>query len=179
MQTLNKFYPILRVANCTLWFLKLPHSEAKEQVNFNVNILGGSSSVLELLETIGNSARDQPRRNFLQSEATPGGVLQHVLTPEQRQGSSREGTLCLPRGNTFNHARENDFNLRAAQKMNRYLRARMAEVIAELEEPRAGEQREDNNRRGCREGDYIAVHHVQYISRGKDKALMAARRLVC
>ena len=45
-----------RVANCALWFLKLPHSEAKEQVIFNVNILRGSSSVLELLGTIGNSA---------------------------------------------------------------------------------------------------------------------------
>ena len=45
-----------RVANCAHWFLKLPHSEAKEQMIFNVNILGGSSSVLELLETIGNSA---------------------------------------------------------------------------------------------------------------------------
>ena len=37
-------------------FLKPPHSEAKEQVIYNVNILGGSSSVLELLETNGNSA---------------------------------------------------------------------------------------------------------------------------
>ena len=46
-----------RVANCAHWFLKLPHSEAKEQMISNVNILGGSSSVLELLETIGNSAR--------------------------------------------------------------------------------------------------------------------------
>ena len=46
---------VSRVSNCALWFLKLPHSEAKEQVIFNVNILGGSSSVLELLETIGNS----------------------------------------------------------------------------------------------------------------------------
>lgn len=44
-----------RVDNCALWFLKLPHSEAKKQAIFNVNILGGSSSVLELLETIGNS----------------------------------------------------------------------------------------------------------------------------
>ena len=46
-----------RVANCDLWFLKLPHSEANKQGIFNVNILGGSSSVLELLETIGNSAK--------------------------------------------------------------------------------------------------------------------------
>ena len=45
-----------RVANCALWFLKLPHSETKEKVIVNVNILGGSSSVLE---TIGNSARRQ------------------------------------------------------------------------------------------------------------------------
>ena len=45
-----------RVAYCAIWFLKLPHSEAKEKVIVNVNILGGSSSVLELLETIGNSA---------------------------------------------------------------------------------------------------------------------------
>jgi hypothetical protein len=43
-----------RVANCALWFLKLPHSEAKEQVICNVNILRGYSSMLELLETIGN-----------------------------------------------------------------------------------------------------------------------------
>ena len=48
-----------RVANCALWFLKLPHSEAKGLVIFNVNILGGSSSVLELLETIGNSGLDK------------------------------------------------------------------------------------------------------------------------
>ena len=34
----------------------VPHSEAKEQMIYNVNILGGSSCVLELLETIGNSA---------------------------------------------------------------------------------------------------------------------------
>ena len=47
----------LRVDNCALWFLKLPPSEAKEQVQYNVNILGGSSSVHELLETIGNSDR--------------------------------------------------------------------------------------------------------------------------
>ena len=46
---------LLRVDNCDLWFLKLPHSEAKKQVIFNVNIVGGSSSVLELFETIGNS----------------------------------------------------------------------------------------------------------------------------
>ena len=45
-----------RVANCALRFLKLPHSEAKGLGILNVNILGGSSSVLELLETIGNSA---------------------------------------------------------------------------------------------------------------------------
>ena len=44
-----------RVDNCALWFLKLPHSEAKGQVISNVNILGGFSSALELLETIGNS----------------------------------------------------------------------------------------------------------------------------
>jgi hypothetical protein len=48
-------YPPYRVANCALWFLKLPHSEAMDQGIFNVNILGGSSSLLELLETIGNS----------------------------------------------------------------------------------------------------------------------------
>ena len=51
---LNKLFQVCdfaaRVANCALWFLKLPHSEAKEQVIFSVNILGGSSSVLELLE---------------------------------------------------------------------------------------------------------------------------------
>ena len=46
---------IIRVDNNGLWFLKLPHSEAKEQVICNVKILGGSSSVLELFETIGNS----------------------------------------------------------------------------------------------------------------------------
>ena len=46
--------PDHRVANCALWFLKLPRSEAKEQAIYNVNILGGSSSVLELLETIWN-----------------------------------------------------------------------------------------------------------------------------
>ena len=45
-----------RVANCTLWFLKPPHIEAKEELIYSVKILGGSSSVLELLETIGNSA---------------------------------------------------------------------------------------------------------------------------
>ena len=50
---------VARVANCALWFLKLPHSEAMEQGIFNVNILGGSSSVLELLETIGNSGPDE------------------------------------------------------------------------------------------------------------------------
>ena len=50
---------LTRVDNCALWFLKLSHSEAKEQVIFNVNILGGSSSVLELLGTIGNSALEQ------------------------------------------------------------------------------------------------------------------------
>ena len=44
-----------RVANCTLWFLKPPHIEAKEELIYSVKILGGSSSVLELLETIGNS----------------------------------------------------------------------------------------------------------------------------
>ena len=47
---------VCRVSNCALWFLKLPHSEAKEQVIYSVNFLRGSSSVLELLETIGNSA---------------------------------------------------------------------------------------------------------------------------
>ena len=36
---------------------KLPHSEAKEQVIYNVNFLGGSSRVPGLLETIGNSAQ--------------------------------------------------------------------------------------------------------------------------
>ena len=50
-------YQAHRVSNCAIWFLKLPHSEAKEQLIFNVNILGGSSSVLELLETIGNSVQ--------------------------------------------------------------------------------------------------------------------------
>ena len=50
-----ELHSVYRVANCALWFLKLPHSEAKEQVIFNVNILRGSSSVLELLGTIGNS----------------------------------------------------------------------------------------------------------------------------
>ena len=47
--------PRTRVANCTLWFLKPPHIEAKEELIYSVKILGGSSSVLELLETIGNS----------------------------------------------------------------------------------------------------------------------------
>ena len=55
LSLLYKTSPSIRVANCALWFLKLPHSEAKGLVIFNVNILGGSSSVLELLETIGNS----------------------------------------------------------------------------------------------------------------------------
>ena len=44
-----------RVDNCNLWFLKLPHIEAKEELIYSVKILGGSSSVLGLLETIGNS----------------------------------------------------------------------------------------------------------------------------
>ena len=44
-----------RVANCTLWFLKLPHNEAKDELIYSVKILGGSSSMLELLEAIGNS----------------------------------------------------------------------------------------------------------------------------
>ena len=44
-----------RVANCILWFLKPPHIEAKEELIYSLKILGGSSSVLELLETIGNS----------------------------------------------------------------------------------------------------------------------------
>jgi hypothetical protein len=30
----------LRVENCALWFLKLPHSDAKEQLIYNVDILG-------------------------------------------------------------------------------------------------------------------------------------------
>ena len=42
------------VDNCALWLLKIPHSEAKEQVIYDVNPLA-SPSVLELLETIGNS----------------------------------------------------------------------------------------------------------------------------
>ena len=46
---------MIRVDNCALWFLKLPHSEAKEQMIYNVNILGGYSRGLELLEAIGNS----------------------------------------------------------------------------------------------------------------------------
>ena len=37
-------------------FLEPPHIEAKEELIYSVKILGGSSSVLELLETIGNSA---------------------------------------------------------------------------------------------------------------------------
>ena len=49
---------LCRVANCTLWFLKPPHIEAKEELIYSVKILGGSSSVLELLETIGNSDTD-------------------------------------------------------------------------------------------------------------------------
>ena len=53
--TTHEKYIYTRVDNGALWFLKLPHSEAKAQVIYNVNILGGSSSVLELLETIGNS----------------------------------------------------------------------------------------------------------------------------
>ena len=44
-----------RVDNFAVWFLKLPHCEANEQQIYNVNILEGSSSVLELLEIIGNS----------------------------------------------------------------------------------------------------------------------------
>ena len=44
-----------KVANCTLWFLKPPHIEAKEELIYSVKILGGSSSVLE---TIGNSAME-------------------------------------------------------------------------------------------------------------------------
>ena len=44
-----------RVDKCALGFLKLTHSEAKEQLIYSVNILGGSSSVLELFEAIGNS----------------------------------------------------------------------------------------------------------------------------
>ena len=47
---------IYRVANCTLWFLKPPHIEAKEELIYSVKILVGSSSLLGLLETIGNSA---------------------------------------------------------------------------------------------------------------------------
>ena len=43
---------VVRVANCTLWFLKPPHIEANEELIYSVKILGGSSSVLELLETI-------------------------------------------------------------------------------------------------------------------------------
>ena len=60
-----------RVANCALWFLKLPHSEAKKQVIVNVNILGGSLSVIELLETIGNSVR--PR--LATSNSAPDQIL--------------------------------------------------------------------------------------------------------
>ena len=49
-QAQPKFQLLLcRVDNFALWFLKLPHSEAKEQVIYNVNILGGSSSVLETI----------------------------------------------------------------------------------------------------------------------------------
>ena len=53
-----------RCANCALWFLKLPHSEAKERVIFNVNILEGSSSVLELLEATVNSDYYQKHQNL-------------------------------------------------------------------------------------------------------------------
>ena len=48
----------VRVDNCALWFLKLPHSEAKDQVIYNINNPRGSSSVVELLETIGNSDKE-------------------------------------------------------------------------------------------------------------------------
>ena len=48
-----------RVEKCALWFLKLPHSDAKEQVIYNVHILRGFSIVLELLETIDNSCKIQ------------------------------------------------------------------------------------------------------------------------
>ena len=47
-----------RVDNSSHWFLKLPRSKAKNQVIYIVNILGASSSGLELLETIGNSEDD-------------------------------------------------------------------------------------------------------------------------
>ena len=52
---------IFNLGSIRVWFLKLHHSEAKEQVVYNVNIRGGSSSVLELLETIGNSGGEIPK----------------------------------------------------------------------------------------------------------------------
>ena len=52
---LVNYLAFVRVDYCALWFIKLPHSESKEQEIYNVNILGGSSSMPELLETIGNS----------------------------------------------------------------------------------------------------------------------------
>jgi hypothetical protein len=50
---LHSAYCTCRFDSTALWFLKLHHIEAKEHAIYNVNILGGSSNMLEVLETNG------------------------------------------------------------------------------------------------------------------------------
>ena len=59
-----------------------------------------------------------------------------------RGGEEEEGGQ--QRLQRFNRTCKSYFTLKAAQEANRYLRDRMADLIAELEDPGAREQREDD-----------------------------------